>query len=211
MSISDLVSVAALILSIISFYKSNESDKITKRWEVYKENVRQKEVDEQNYYSKNNSRVSLIPYFHLSFNKKIDTKNIGNEEHFILPISLINLGRESATNIRLEPIIQDGGIENYFKTGDLQKNIHFVYEYLNMQYAFPGVSIDFSVCCKKHGTAYDVFFKIRFNDLIGRTYEQEFRFQYCFTVTNEFSMNHTSSLPICIEDSDRTSKPISSV
>ena len=48
--------------------------------------------------------------------------------------------------------------------------------------------------------------KIRFNDLVRRTYEQEFCFRYGFTIMDEFSKNHTSSIPICVEDSDKTSK-----
>ena len=48
--------------------------------------------------------------------------------------------------------------------------------------------------------------KIRFNDLVRRTYEQEFCFRYGFTIMDEFSKNHTPSIPICVEDSDKTSK-----
>ncbi|MEC0969377.1 hypothetical protein [Bacillus altitudinis] len=69
---SNLIAFAALLVSIISFIKSN-------KFELYKEEKRQREVAEQNMHDKNNNRVPLIPYFHLSFNKEIYTKQIGNE------------------------------------------------------------------------------------------------------------------------------------
>lgn len=209
MGISNLIAAAALFLSIISFFQSNKSNKAAKEWEIHKENVRKNEVDEQIFHSKNNSRISVIPSFHLSFNEKIFIKNIANEENFILPISLINLGRESATNIGLEPMTQNRGLEDYFKTERLRENIHFIHEYLDKQYAFPGETVKFSACCKKHDKAHDVFFKIKFSDLVGRTYEQEFRFQYCYEITKKFSMNHISSLPVCIEDDDKTGNSFS--
>lgn len=208
MDISDLIAVSALVVSGVGIYLSYKNHRTTREWEFYKENIRQKEQYEQKYYSKNNSRVSLIPYFHLSLNKEIYVKNINDEENLILPISLINLGRESATNVQLVQMTKSELLNSYFKTGGLQKDIHFLYDYLDKQYAFIEDYINFSVRCNKHSESYNVFFKIRYNDLVGRTYEQQFRFQYCFNIMNDFSMNHTSDLPICIEDVDKTSNPI---
>ncbi|MEK3889809.1 hypothetical protein [Bacillus sp. FSL K6-3431] len=208
MDISNLIALFALIVSSGGIYLSYKNHRTTKEWEFYKENIRQKEQDEQNFYSKNKSRISLIPYFHLSFNKEIYVKNINNEACLILPISLINLGKESATNVQLVQMTKSESTNCYFKTDGLQQNIHFLYDYLDKQYAFIDDTINFSVRCNKHSKAYNVFFKIRYNDLAGRTYEQEFRFQYCFKIMNEFSMNHTSDLPICIEDIDKTNSPI---
>lgn len=200
MSFTDLIAFAALLVSVISLVKTNKKDNFAKEWEFYKERMRQVEVAEQNNLNKSNNRVPLIPYFHLDFNKEMYIKQIGDEDHFVLPITLINLGVESATNIMIEPMIKDGNLDNYFKTGGLHENIHFIHEYLDKQYAFQGDSVNLSATCKKHRNAYDVFFKIRFNDLVGRTYEQEFRFLYCYPISKEISMNHTSSVPVCIED-----------
>lgn len=208
MDISNLIALFALIVSSGGIYLSYKNHKTTKEWEVYKENIRQKEQVEQKFHSKNKSRLSLIPYFHLSLNKEIYIKETNNEASLILPISLINLGKESATNVQLVQMTNSESANCYFKTDGLQQNSHFLYEYFDKQYAFIGDTINFSVRCIKHSKAYNVFFKIRYNDLAGRTYEQEFRFQYCFKIMNEFSMNHTSNLPICIEDIDKTNSPI---
>jgi len=92
MDISNLIAIFALIVSGVGIYLSYKNHRTTREWEFYKENIRQKEQVEQNYYSKNNSRVSIIPYFHLLLNNKIYVKNINDETNLILPISLINLG-----------------------------------------------------------------------------------------------------------------------
>lgn len=204
MDYSNLISLFALVISIIALYMNQKNyNKSQLRQEIL-ENKREAELHEQQKHGKNVDRTAIIPYFTLLCEKKIYVKEISNQEMLILPISLINLGRESATNIRLEPVVPGGGLEHYFETENSNQNVHFVHEYLDKQYAFPEDVVNFSSCCSKHNNAYNVLFKIRFNDLVGRTYEQKFRFQYCFSIMNEFSMNHWSSIPICINDNDLT-------
>lgn len=208
MDISNLIAAAALVFSIYNYYKNKQREKTNKEWEIYKEKVRQKESVEQSFHTNNNNRITLIPHFHLSLDKDIYVKNIDNKEVLILPISLINLGKESATNIQLVQMREGYGLNSYFKADGLQEEIHFLYGYLDKQYAFTGNYINFSVRCNKHDDVHNVNFKIKYNDLVGRTYEQEFRFQYWFSQMKEFSMNHVSNLPVCIDDSDRTNDNI---
>jgi hypothetical protein len=205
MQISDILSAIAVLLSIVVFVKSNKDQEKNELVEQQRENIRKQY---QILLKENQNRVSLIPYFHLEFEEKIYVNEDLDKKRLILPITLINLGKESATNIRLIPMFEDGGIENYFKTCGLSQNIHFVYSYLDKQYALSKDKIKFSSCCDFHGVAYDVYFKIRFDDLVGRTYEQKFRFQYCYTVMSDFSENSTTFLPVCIDDSDKTSNKL---
>ncbi|WP_078394569.1 hypothetical protein [Shouchella patagoniensis] len=101
MDMSNWIAAIAVVLSGIGIYLSYKNHRITRLWEFYKENKRQSEQEEQINDAKNTSRVSLIPYFHLLLVQEIFIKNISGEENLILPISLINVGRETATNIQL--------------------------------------------------------------------------------------------------------------
>lgn len=204
MDLSNWIAAIAVVLSGIGIYLSYKNHRITRLWESYKENKRQSEQEEQMNDAKNTSRVSLIPYFHLLLDQDIYIKNISGEENLILPISLINVGRETATNIQLVQMTKSEGLDSYFKTNGREKGLHSISDYIDKQYAFIGELIHFTACCKKHDRAYSVFFKVRFNDLVGRTYEQDFRFLYCFHFSKEFTMNHTSNLPICIDEMDKT-------
>lgn len=151
-----------------------------------------------------------MPHFHLLLDKEIEIKTRGNsnEEILVLPISLINVGKENATNIRLVPMLEDETATHYFKTDNQHGELHRIRDYIDKQYAIIGEAINFTTSCKKHDKSLNVFFKIRFDDIAGRTYEQDFRFLYCFHNSNKITMNHTSNLPKCIDDNDKTIDPI---
>lgn len=204
MIISDYVAIVAIIVSIIGIFIGYKNHKSNQLLTVNQEVMRQKENKYQTLLNKNHSRVSLIPYFHLELEKEIYVKKQTDRNLCILPITLINLGKESATNIRLIPILDNGGLEDYFKTSGESNYEHFIHDYLDKQYAFPQGRVNLSAHCNEHECAYDVYFKIQFNDLVGRTYVQKFRFQYCTTIMNNFSLNHSTSVPICIKDEDKT-------
>lgn len=199
-----VLSLIGILISAVSLYSSNIARKTSQLLEQEREEIRHTEKLYENFLIKNNNRILLIPYFQLDLEKEIYVKKHSGSNLCILPITLINLGRESATNICLISMAKDGGPESYFKTEGLVKNIHFIHEYLNKQYAAAGEKVDFSACTNDYKSAHNVHFKIQFNDLIGRTYEQEFRFQYSLSIMRNFSMNHTTSVPICIDDRDRT-------
>lgn len=201
---SSFISLIAIVISIIALYMNQKNYNKSQLWQEILADKREIELHEQQKHSKNTDRTSIIPYFTLSCEKKIYVKEISDEEMLILPLSLINLGRESATNIRLEPVVPGGGLEHYFMTENSSKDIHFVYEYLDKQYALPEGAVNFSSCCARHNNAHNVSFKVRFNDLVGRTYEQDFRFQYSFGLMDKISMNHWSGVPVCIDDKDLT-------
>lgn len=204
----EVSSYLAIIVSIIGIYISYKNHKSNHILSLEQEAMREREQENQVLLNKNNSRVAMIPYFHLELENEIYTKRQGNDNNYILPITLINLGKESATNIRLIPLNDNSGLDGYFETSGNNNYSHFVYDYLDKQYAFPQGKIDLSVSCKAHENAYNVYFKIQFNDLIGRTYEQKFRFQYCPIIMNNFSLNHSTSVPVCIKDEDKTNSEV---
>lgn len=164
--------------STYGIYLSYKHNKTTIEFDFYKQKIQQVEQSKQNYYTKNISRVNLMPHFHLLLDKEIEIKTRGdsNEEILVLSISLINVGKENATNIRLVPMLEDEIETYYFKTGNLDGEVHRIRDYIDKQYAIIGEAINFTTSCKKHDKPLNVFFEIRFNDIAGRTYEQDFHF-----------------------------------
>ncbi|MDU2121136.1 MAG: hypothetical protein E7E64_01180 [Clostridium celatum] len=199
----------ALVISILNIYKSWRNDKRLEEYrnwqsdfDVYKEKMRQQEKQSDNIMLKLNSRAGLIPYFHLL----LDDSNVSFEKNnIILGITLINVGKECASNVMLYPIDGKSGLENYFKTENKEKNNHFIYDYLNQYYALPREKVSFSMITEvpKEGNGHlgnFVQFKIRFSDLVGNLYEQKFRFGYDNYMVKGFNRDNTSYLPKLIED-----------
>lgn len=205
MEVSNYFSALAILVSIIGIgisYKNYKSNQILS---MRQEKLRKMENKLQVQLNNTNSRIAIIPHFHLELEDEIYLKEQNNKKKIILPIKIINLGRESATNVRLIPLKETGDFNSYFKTNDdVNNHKHFVHDYLDKQYALPQEVISFSVRCEFHSNAYDVYFKIQFNDLIGRTYQQDFKFQYCKAISNNFSYNNYISVPICINVEDKT-------
>lgn len=199
----------ALVLSILNIYKSWKNDKDLEKYrnsqsdfDVYKEKMRQQEKQSDNIMLKLNSRAGLIPYFHLLLD---DSNIIFEKNNIILGVTLINVGKESASNVMLFPMDKKSGLENYFKTENREKNNHFIHDYLNQFYALPREKVSFSTLTEvpKEGNGYVVnfiHFKIRFCDLVGNLYEQKFRFGYDNYMLKGFSRDSTSYLPKLIED-----------
>lgn len=207
MGISNLIAIIALIVSIVGIYLSYKNHKTTIEWNFHKENMRQTEQTRQNYYARNINRIDLMPHFHLVLDKEISVKRNSKEEILVIPISLINVGRENATNIRLVPILKDDTASHFIKTDSLNDEPHGIRDYLDKRYAVIGDVINFTASCKKHDQYLNVYFKIRFDDIAGRTYEQDFRFLYGFQTSNKISMNHDSNLPKCIDENDEIIDP----
>ena len=137
--IPTVLSIISIVGGIINFFYTRKQDKIGlmfQNWQVYfeenKEKIRQQEKITDNIFNKLNSRAGLIPYFNIILD---DSKIKEKDEKIYLGISLINIGKESATNVgiclteeRKEVIVegydknQDGYIVyNYLDSADIQK------------------------------------------------------------------------------------------
>src|SRR5699024_10339258 len=87
------------------------------------------------------------------------------EEIFIIPISLINIGKENGTNIRLEPIFEDKENAYHFETNNQEGEIHYIRNYIDKKYALIGEEINISIRCKKNDQEIQVYYKIRFDHI----------------------------------------------
>lgn len=116
---------------------------------------------------------------------------------------MINVGIQSATNVHLKPVNDKEGLDGYIETQNYFDPSHFVYEYLDKQFAVPQGSISFSFTCENHEGSIAFSFKTEFADLIGRVYEQTFRVLYDGK-EKIYAQNHYSSIPKCLDKRDGT-------
>ena len=202
-----------IILSILSIAFSMRSNKKNaeqnRNLEAQKEVLKLQEIRTNEINMRLNNRSNLIPFFSLILddsNIKIETTN--DCKNIELTIELINIGKESATNISIYPMKkrepEEYSLENYFETVN-EKNNYFIRNYLNQRYAFPKESIKFTLTRKipKSNENNDrisniIKFKIRFQDLRGNLYEQEF--QFSFDEIYKFSLESYSSIPNLINE-----------
>lgn len=199
-NLSILFSCISLIISVVHVLLTSRKD----RWDIhYKEDERQskKILEEQNQKNQNKIeqlnetqiRSKVIPFFHLDLN---DKEIKFNKDSCIAKINLINIGKDSATNIRLCPLKNLDGSQLYFCTKNKNDNPHFVYNYLNKSYACPRDVITFETIVKGNNEyEYIVDFKIQFDDLLGNTYEQNFELGYSNQTLHGFSMRTLASIP----------------
>lgn len=204
------ISIISLIYTMISNHCSNkrlkqaaklnkENYNWKKNFEIYKEENRQKDILIQNLLSEQNTRALIIPYFNVVL-KNNRIKKEGN--CLILEVGFINIGRESATNIQLSPKFPDKGSQGYLDTEGYPKKQYYIYEYLSQYYAAAREEVTFKVRVELENgekTHDFVKFKIKYSDIIGNEYEQEFRFGFYMLDCIAYSMDNTSYKPILLK------------
>lgn len=203
-----IIAALSLIMSIITNKKNSKQNceyrEKMQEVEFEKEKMHQRERKIDEMFMQLNSRSNLIPYFHLILDESKIEKIIHNGSRQIkLVIGLINIGKESATNIMLFPMGE--GLENYLETLYKKENSYFIHDYLSQNFALFKENVTFSIVKEipkdnDGKIANFIKFKIRFRDLIGNLYEQEFEFGYDNYVVNGFNLKSSSSVPYLIEE-----------
>lgn len=197
-----IIAALSLIMSIITNKKNSKQNceyrEKMQEVEFEKEKIHQRERKIDEMFMQLNSRSNLIPYFHLILDDSKIEKIIHNGSRQIkLVIGLINIGKESATNIMLFPMGE--GLENYLETLYEKENSYFIHDYLSQNFALFKENVTFSIVKEipkdnDGKIANFIKFKIRFRDLIGNLYEQEFEFGYDNYVVNGFNLKSSSSV-----------------
>ena len=201
-----VISIIAIIVSV----KMNNKNKIQEQnynnsmlnLEEQKNALHSQERRTDELFMKLNSRSNLIPFFHIVLDdSKIE--KIEGEKKIKLTIGIINIGKEAANNIEIYPM--GNGLENYFVTVNEQHNNYFLCDYLSKYYAMSGDLVEFSLMKEiplENGGKINNFirFKVRFKDLLGNLYEQEFEFGYDNYFAKGYNLKNSSSVPLLIEE-----------
>lgn len=201
-----VISIIAIIVSV----KMNNKNKIQEQnynnsmlnLEEQKNALHSQERRTDELFMKLNSRSNLIPFFHIVLDdSKIE--KIEGEKKIKLTIGIINIGKEAANNIEIYPM--GNGLENYFVTVNEQHNNYFLCDYLSKYYAMSGDLVEFSLMKEiplENGGKINNFirFKVRFKDLLGNLYEQEFEFGYDNYLVKGYNLKNSSSVPLLIEE-----------
>ena len=203
-----IIAALSLIMSIITNKKNSKQNceyrEKMQEVEFEKEKIHQRERKIDEMFMQLNRCCILIPFFHLILDDSKIEKIIHNGSRQIkLVIGLINIGKESATNIMLFPMGE--GLENYLETLYEKENSYFIHDYLSQNFALFKENVTFSIVKEipkdnDGKIANFIKFKIRFRDLIGNLYEQEFEFGYDNYVVNGFNLKSSSSVPYLIEE-----------
>ena len=120
-----ILAITSFIFSCFTLFQTHKRDKQFRDWQIdfntSKENIRLVEKQNDLILAQLNTRVGLIPHFHLALEK---SDIIFDSKCTILKISLINVGKECACNIYIQPFDEDCNIPTYFlsQTGST-KNI----------------------------------------------------------------------------------------
>ncbi|WP_294796187.1 hypothetical protein [uncultured Fenollaria sp.] len=199
-----IISIGALVVSYITSKNEKQYYQKSYYFDKQKEIIRIKEKRIDDIIARLNSRSSLIPFFNLALNDK-DIKVIknGKENKLILNINIINIGKETAANIMICPCNDNEDTNCYFKNNGRIDENYAVYDYLDNYYAFPKQCVKFSISTKLDRG--NISFKLRFTDLIGNVYEQEFYFIYGPLTDSEANLNYNfsresySNMPLLVE------------
>ncbi|HGH8839108.1 TPA: hypothetical protein ACJOTB_001836 [Streptococcus pyogenes] len=202
-----LISLITLIYTILNNNKLNkrtkkneESNKLNEQWkkdfEIYKEEIRQKDMINTKLLTEISTRASIVPYFNIVLN---DNRIKRDKDSLILEVGLINIGKESATNIQLDPLYPEKKLEGYFISKAYPGKQYHIYEYLSQYYAMATEEVTFKIGLNlPEGKEMSDFlnFRIKYEDLIGNTYHQEFRFGF-YMINNSlgYSLDNSSYIP----------------
>lgn len=197
-----IISFLSLLTTIIFSFKANKrmkkteeknikNDQMRIEFELYKEEKRQQDAIVNSLLMEQSIRASIVPYFKIILK---DERIIENKDKITIGIGIINIGKESATNVQLEPMVPKDGLEGYFRSDRGYK--YGISEYLNRYDATPGEEIIFNIGIFKKEKIVDFLnFKITYYDLIGNCYRQEFRFGFDNYLVKGFNSYNTSGRP----------------
>ncbi|HEM6309129.1 hypothetical protein ACEE44_08950 [Streptococcus sp. 32226D021BW] len=190
--------------------RQDAQDKINKEARRLDQNFKDFQMEFSKYQQQTNelqfsieNRSDLIPYFHL--NRTESHIEYDSQQNIFVKIYLTNVGRGTATNITTCPISKDTSGNNIYFIIDprlTNEATHCFHDYFSENFAIPNssISLEISEIAKNKNQSYFLKFKIRFSDVIGREYEQEFRFGYDNQIVHGINQNSTSYPPKLVKD-----------
>ena len=223
---SDKVAFIALVISLITGFftffsnrkKKKDDDKRQKAQDAFNKEAQEKLSDFQDFQKSFSeyqqitnelqfsieNQSNLKPYFHI--NRTKSCIEYDSNKKLYVKLYLTNVGRGTATNIMTRDMRNDSNGNTIFfdQVPSLGKVTHGFHNYFSENFAIPNESINLEICelANNQKQNYFIEFKIKFSDVIGREYEQEFKFGYDNYLVRGINQNSTSYPPKLIKDSN---------
>ncbi|MDN5027063.1 hypothetical protein PCY12_07020 [Streptococcus sp. SPS1] len=221
---SDKVAFIALVISLITGFftffsnrkKQKDDDKRQKAQNAFNKEAQEKLSDFQDFQKSFSeyqqitnelqfsieNQSNLKPYFHI--NRTKSCIEYDSNKKLYVKLYLTNVGRGTATNIMTREMRNDSNGNTIFfdQVPSLGKVTHGFHNYFSENFAIPNESINLEICelANNQKQIYFIEFKIKFSDVIGREYEQQFRFAYDNYLVRGINQNSTSYPPKLIKD-----------
>ena len=221
---SDKVAFIALVISLITGFftffsnrkKQKDDDKRQKAQDAFNKEAQEKLSDFQDFQKSFSeyqqitnelqfsieNQSNLKPYFHI--NRTKSCIEYDSNKKLYVKLYLTNVGRGTATNIMTREMKKDSnGNSIYFdQVPSLERMTHGFHNYFSENFAIPNESINLEIFEIENNEEQNYFieFKIKFSDVIGREYEQEFKFGYDNYFVRGINQNSTSYPPKLIKD-----------
>ena len=221
---SDKVAFIALVISLITGFftffsnrkKQKDDDKRQKAQDAFNKEAQEKLSDFQDFQKSFSeyqqitnelqfsieNQSNLKPYFHI--NRTKSCIEYDSNKKLYVKLYLTNVGRGTATNIMTREMKKDSnGNSIYFdQVPSLERMTHGFHNYFSENFAIPNESINLEIFEIENNEEQNYFieFKIKFSDVIGREYEQEFKIGYDNYFVRGINQNSTSYPPKLIKD-----------
>ena len=172
-----------------------------KKFEEEKENIRRLERTYDIMENRLNLISTLMPYFDIKLrDADFDTDFIEGVLRLKIGLGLINIGKDTAVNVELFPY--SSSIKALYKNNNSEENKSVVDVYFSENFAKVDDVIKLRIIKDILDADRDnqyIKFRIRYYDLIGNLYEQEFEIAYSNYMFGGFEKKNKSYPPQIIE------------
>ncbi|MGN2338090.1 hypothetical protein ACTFIN_08175 [Clostridium cagae] len=200
--ITSLTSFITIFLTIRNTNKNQEKTTEIQNKHFYQSLKEQQRIFELNKKEENlRNAIAIMPYLKMLDDVEVKQRTV-LENHTILefPIELVNIGNGTAINVSVLTK-NDEAKSIVFQEDFGDRKIIYIYN----SFMFDNIVkcnelTTFRICCDNHDLPCRVLIKIKFQDMMLRTYEQEFSFMYQFNKYENKLMRIESYTPLCTNE-----------
>lgn len=200
--ITSLTSFITIFLTIKNTNKNQDKTTEMQNKHFYQSLKEQQRIFELNKKEENlRNAITIMPYFKMLDDVEVKQRAVlENQKILEFPIELINIGNGTAINVSV--LTKSDDTRNIvFENGFGDRKIIYIYN----SFMFDNIvrcneSTTFGICSDNHDLPSRVFIKIKFQDMMLRTYEQEFSFLYQFGKYENKLMRVESYTPLCTNE-----------
>lgn len=200
--ITSLTSFITIFLTIRNTNKNQNKITEMQNKQFYQSLEEQQQIFELNKKEENlRNAITIMPYFKMLDDVEVKQRTIlGNQKILEFPIKLVNIGNGTAINVSVLTKSEDNK-SIVFQDGFGDRKIIYIYNsFMFDNIVRCGESTTFGICCDNHDLPCKVAIKVKFQDMMLRTYEQEFSFLFQFGQYENKLMRVESYTPLCTNE-----------